>query len=249
MKNPEKELKDYLKRLVHNFIYLKSLLHQINLFIEWRKNNEEGEIKTGAHFYSLVLYSFKRVIVLETYKFLSERDIEDRTLIDWLNKAKIHFSSLKPSRFGRPSPRESLQNIYLKKVEYVALVDAHLNNINEFKDLINNLYSLRDKNFAHSDKQYFDDPNKIDIDFPVSWDELNELFDCIANILREHYSLIFDSDMDMHLRSAYDIDSVLRSSRAFERVWKNKKLNELRLKKFIFKRDDYDPDDIFLPEF
>jgi hypothetical protein len=248
MNNPEKELKDYLKRLVHNFIYLKSLLHQINLFIEWRKNNEEEEVKAGAHFYSLVLYSFKRVIVLETYKLLSEREIEDRTLIDWLNKAKIHFSSLKPSRFGRPSPGEPLQYIPLKKREYVELVDIHLNNVNEFKDLICNLHNLRDKNFAHSDKQYFDNPDKIDLDFPVSWDELNELFDCVTNILREHYSLIFNSDMDMHLHSAYDISTVLRSSRAFERFWKNKKLNELRIKKYVFKREDYNPDDIFLPE-
>lgn len=247
MTNPEEELKDYLKRLVHNFIYLKSLLHQINLFIDWRKNNEEEEVKAGAHFYSLVLYSFKRVIVLESYKILSKR--EERTLIDWLEKAKVYFSSLKPSRYGRPSQREPLQDIYLSKDEYHDLVDTHLSYINAFEELIENLHSLRDKNFAHSDKQYFDDPDKINLDFPVSWNELTELFDCVANILREHHSLIFDSDMDMHLHSAYDINSVLKSSRAFKRVWNNKKLSEIGLNKKVFNKDDYDPDDIFLPEF
>ena len=55
-----------------------------------------------------------------------------------------------------------------------------------------------------------------------------------------------ESDMSMELSSAYDIDSVLKLTRAFDRLWKNKRLNDIGLKKYIFKSDNYDPDDIFL---
>ena len=244
MENPEKQLKEYLERLVYNFIYLRSLYKQISLFLEWLESNGDDGIKHSSHFFSLFFYSAKRTVCLDTYKLVSIR--EKISIFDWLNKAQEHFSSLDPSEYVGWSDERQSERKSLTEEEYHKIIHDHIDELNEHEEIIKNLTSIRDKGFTHTEKKYFKKPELLERDYPIDWNLLENLFSTISKILRKHYSLINNSDMSMELVSGSDIDTILNRSRGFERFWRNKNLNELGLKKFVFLRDDYDEDNIYL---
>lgn len=244
MQNPEKELKEYLSRLVYNFIYLRSLYKQISLYLDWRKSKGGEGIQHSSHFFNLFFYSAKRTLCLDTYKLVSSR--EKRGIYDWLSKAEEHFKSLSPSIYVGWSEERQSERKTLNKEEYQEIIHQQIDELNQHQKVIDNITAMRDKGFAHTESKYFKNPDLLERDYPIDWELLENLFSTISKVLRKHYSLINNSDMSMELVSGSDIDTILHRSRGFERFWRNKNLNELGLKKYVFLRDDYDEDNIYL---
>lgn len=63
---------------------------------------------------------------------------------------------------------------------------AQKQSLESHRAAINNIKARRDKFYAHLDAKYFDDPDAIFIDFPISKKEFTSLFGCIECILQEH---------------------------------------------------------------
>ncbi|MCH8491127.1 MAG: hypothetical protein LAT81_14530 [Oceanicaulis sp.] len=244
MENPKKELQDYLFRLIVNFIYVRSLLKQITLFLDWLKTNGEMGIKGCSHFFSLFFYTSKRTLCLDTYKLISFR--EKRSIYDWLVKAKESHSSLLPSEYVGWSDDLKSDRKVLSKKEYVELIDSQIEELNSHEIIAETLTALRDGGFAHAEKKYFSNPRQLEIDYPLNWIEIEALYTTIEKILRKHHSLILNSDMSMELVTGSDIDTVLKRSRGFDRFWKNKEINKMNLKKYVFLQDEYHEEDIYL---
>lgn len=244
MQNPQKELKPYLKILVHHLIYLNSILDQVNEFYSWFMDNGEKAIDEGGWFYKVSLYSFKRILTIEACKLLLER--EDKSLIDWLNKAHEHAGSLNPSEY---QPKQGYENERRKLgvEEYRNLISKHKESLINNEALILDMKSLRDKGFAHADKEYFENPEKLETDFLITWDDFNFIYSLMSNIVKKHYALLFNADMDMHLTAHGSIKNILIQTRAFQRVWNNKTLIDMSIRIGAFKSDDYNPEDILMP--
>lgn len=243
MQNPNIQLKEYLRSLTKIFIMSNTTLIQVNKLLKWYREKEPEAIDTGLLFYKFSLESFRRILTIETCKLLSKQ--EQKSLIDWLNQANIHASSLEPSCVEKSQDH----NIKLRKLlpeEYRNIINSHSDSIAKHQTIIENLKALRDKGFAHSDTKYFDNDVKLERDYPVTWDDFNSLYNTIGVILREHYGLLFNSDIDMELYGRGDIDNILTQCRAFSRVWNNNKLFKMNMNFDAFKQDNYDPNDIFL---
>jgi len=243
MTDPKTEIQEYLNRLILNFIYVRSLNKQITLFLNWLKTNGDDGIKGCSHFFSLFFYSSKRTLCIDTYKLVSKR--EKRGIFDLLNKAKSSYNSLAPSEYIGWSEELQSERRFLKKKEYIELIDTHVEELNSHETIIETLTNLRDGGFAHSDIKYFRNPKQLEIDYPLNWAEIESLYNTLAKILKKHHSLINHSDMSMELVAGSDIDTILNRSRGFERFWQNKELKRLSIKKYVFLRDDYDENDIF----
>lgn len=240
MVNPESVLKSYLETLVHHLIYLNSILDQVNEFNDWFATDGDKAIHIGGWFYKVSLYSFKRILTIEACKLLLKR--EQRSLIDWLNRASEHANSLNPSYYV-----SRIGYTAMDITEYRNLIEEQKNSISNFEELIQNMKSLRDKGFTHSDKEYFDNPAKLETDFQISWNEFNDIYSLMSSIVKKQYSLLFNSDMNMHLSAHGTIKTVLNHTRAFQRVLENRELHNLGLRLYTFKSDDYDPVNIYLP--
>jgi hypothetical protein len=80
------------------------------------------------------------------------------------------------------------------------------------------LKSLRDKGFAHADKEYFENPDKLETDFLITWDDFNMIFELIGEILHRHHSLLLNVDVNLHLSAPGSIKNILKHTRAFQRV-------------------------------
>ena len=240
MKNPREFLNKYLKNLINNLLYVKSLDEQLKIMQSWDSPRRVEAIRIGSHFFSLVVYSFQRVIFIELHKMLSSG--EKRSIRDFLMKLKQHISSAKPMRYN---PETEGREPYPQD-DYVAHIDGHLEQISRNDDLLKRIKGLRDKVIVHADTIYHDDPLSVLKEYHIDETELDELLELLSEILRFHHCYLFDSDLEIKVHSASDLNSILVNVRAFDRIWHNKHLNNL--KKYVFKLDDYDANVIYMNE-
>ena len=104
-------------------------------------------IRLGHYFFQLATYSISRIVLVEMSMFLSEA--EDRSLLDWLRKAKEHAASMKPTRYNAThSDYEPIQ-----PQEYRATIDDQIAQLEAQKDVIDRIKAHRDKTIAHMDKK------------------------------------------------------------------------------------------------
>ena len=94
MNNPKEKLKEYLDQIFHRFLNLKSLFYELKRINSWYTPEREEAINHGSYFFQLTTYSMTRIYLVELAALLSDK--EDRSLIDWLEKASVHAKGLCP---------------------------------------------------------------------------------------------------------------------------------------------------------
>jgi len=243
MKNPNRQLRDYLDGFKSKLIYLNSILKQVNQIYDWIDEQGVDAVKAGGHFYGTVLFSYKRILTIEACKLLNRN--ENRNLYDWLDKAYTHAKPLEPKVDKKFDSDPEL----LEVKKYRALIEQHQEELEDHTEVIDNLFELRNNGFAHAEKEFFGKENKLEKDFPVSWDELNDLFQTISNIYKKHHSLLFLSGTSLDLVTGLtNVKNVLEHTRAFKRVFDNERLKEEGIKLWYFMEDEYNPHNIYLKD-
>ena len=240
MQNPQKQIKDYLDKLIFRFLHIHSLHRQISQISEWLIPGRIQTVNIGAHFFNLTLYSFGRTVLLELCKLVSEK--EDKSLIDLLVKAKENAKALQPSD-GQKCKDADGTKLSLEPDHYISIIDSHLAQIQKHSDIIQRLKGRRDKDIAHTDRTYFNDPQKLLEHFPLHDIDITSLMDTISEILKEHYSLLLHIDISMEISSLSDVEDVLKYIRAFSRVRKDKRLtHDYKIHVFKYMQDSYHED-------
>jgi len=158
MKNPEKNLKDYLNKLIDLYATTTLYKKQLNIIDQWKTPNRIDTLNKGATFFDLVTKSFTRTFLIELCILVSPK--EKYNIHKWLEKVKIHASSLKPTRANKNN-ESNTKRIQIKKKEYLEIVDEHLTALSAHNETIEKLTSLREKIFTHYDPDYFNDPEKV----------------------------------------------------------------------------------------
>ncbi len=235
MQKPEKQLKEYLKKIIFRFLYIHSLHKQVLLISDWQKPGRIEAIQIGSYFFELTLYSFRRTIILELCKLLSEK--EDKSLLDWLKKAKQNVKALSPSVYTSGVKSDGSRKV-LEPDEYIRLIEEQICVIRRYDCLLNTMKTWRDKDIAHSDRAYFNDPSKLNDLFTVSDLDIRCLLGDVGEILRKHYSLLFHGDINLDVSSSSNVDTVLKYVRAFDRVWHDKRVTrDCKIRVFKYLQD------------
>jgi hypothetical protein len=237
MTDPQTELSTYLENLIFRCLHIDSLNRQVNQILEWETPERIEALDMGSHFFELSLYTFSRTVLLDIYKLVS--DGEDKSLIDWLNKAREHCSKLDVSIFD-PEATSGNRRRKLSNDEYIQIIDSHLDLIKEHSTTIQNLKGRRDKVIAHTDRTFFNDPRKMLDRFPLTDIDIDSLLDSIKKILHDHYSFLFHAHLSMEVSALTDVESILRNARAFRRVWKDKRITrECKIRVADYLQDEY----------
>lgn len=237
MENPEEQLKEYLEKLIFRFLHIHLFHKQILQISEWERPDRIIALQIGSNFFELTLFSFRRTIILELCKLLSEK--EDKSLFDWLKKAEQNEKILKPSVYS-PGIMTNDSRRILKQQEYLEIINSHVSNIHKHDKTIQTLIKRRNKDIAHSDRTFFNDPQKLHSLLPINDLDISSLLDTISEILRKHHSLLFHADITLDVLSVSSIDKVLTYIRAFDRVWHDKRLTRdfgIRVCEYIQDRD------------
>ena len=233
MKDPKAELRTYLCKLTHRFLNIKSLHQELRKIYEWETPDRIKTLERGMHFFQLATYSLSRIVFVELSMFLSDK--EERSLLDWLKKAKEHAASVEPTRYNATnSERERIEC-----EEYCNIIDNQICQLHARKCVINRIKAHRDKAIAHLDKRYFDDPKTLNRDYPLDDGDIDDIMEVVSSILRKHYSCLFETDMCMEILSIYNVDEVLKYVRAFQRARSDRTLIKKGFMPVVYERDNY----------
>ena len=235
MHNPKVELREYLDNLIHRYLNIKSMNQQHKSILEWKTPTRIEALNLGSHFFLLVAYSLERTVLVELLMLLSQG--EERSLLDWLKKAREHAAAMKPTRYNPNYSGGEREPI--KPKEYRALIDDQIAQLDARKNITERIKARRDKAIAHLDKAYFDDPKALYRDYPLSDNDINDLMEVVSSILRKHHSCLFEADIVMEVSSVHTVDTVLQYTRAFMRVRKDCDLIEKGFMPQLYMRDDY----------
>jgi hypothetical protein len=220
MKNPKVQLRQYLKTLIHRFLNTRSVYQELKHIHGWRSPERFEAYNLGAHFFEITEYSLLRVVLIEVSMLLSEN--EERSIIDWLNKAREHARALGPTRYSPNSVGGERQPISEK--QYRTLIDSHKERFDFQKQVIDRIKARRDKAIAHLDSTYFNIPQAIDDDYPLTYSDIDSLIDEMSEVLRKHYSCLFKADLRMEIVSTRNVNLVLNYARAFQWARKDRVL-------------------------
>jgi hypothetical protein len=220
MKNPKIQLRAYLNILFHRFLNTKSLYQELMRIYEWKAPNRFAAYSLGAYSFELAEYSLLRIVLVEMAALLSEN--EDRSLVDWLKKAREHAACLEPRCYNPGYSGGGRQPV--KVEEYRTMIDGHKNRLDVEQEVIDRIKARRNKTIAHFDSAYFSNPKAVDKRYPLTYSDIKRLMDVVSEILRKHYSYLFNTDPRMEILSVENIDKVLNYARAFQRVRKDRTL-------------------------
>jgi len=223
MNNPNEYIKEYLNKLILRFVYVRSIYQELtNVTASATGEKSDAVKKIGLNFYNLALYSFRRIIIIELCKLLHDRD--KKSLLDCLRKIKCHAKAMDASVY-QPDPGVRGERRSLNEEELIKITDNQLKKINEHQAVIDKLLARRDKEIAHIDPSFFNNPEKINEFYPLNDLDLDPLFKTTSEILRKQYSLLFHADMKMELYipKHMGVDAILQHVYAAMNIWKDRK--------------------------
>jgi hypothetical protein len=230
MSNSKDELSEYLNLLIGRFYYIKNLDNQLKFLRDWESPKRADAIEVGSHLFGLLSYSFQRTILIELCILLSKR--EEKSLFDFLLKSEENANSI-----IQQIDIQLRGNSNISVSQYKSVIQQHKKQLEEKSDLIKRIESRRDKNLAHADAKFFNNPNDIYQRYPIDINEIDELMEIISTILKAHYIYLFDMDMDMDFRTSNGIEAVLIYIRAYKRIWEDNRLKHINMS--IYSEDDY----------
>lgn len=236
MKNPKTQLREYLDVLIHRFLNTKSLYQELKRIYGWKTPKRFQAYNLGAYFFELAEYSLLRIVLVEMSMLLSKN--EERSLIDWLKKAREHAASLGPTCYN-PSYSGG-ERRPIKEKEYRALIDRHTNRLDAQQKVIDRIKARRNKAIAHFDSAYFNNLNALDKRYPLTYSDIDRLMDLVGEILRKHHSCLFKADPRMEILSTRNVDLVLNYARAFQRARKDRALIKNGFKPVAYMQDEYE---------
>lgn len=235
MTNPKKEIREYLSNLIKQLLYINGLDEQLKIIKDWESENKFEALNIGGYFFRLVAYSFNRTILIELCKLFSDKK-KQKSIVDFLKKAREHTSSIEASKFNPASQKREI----LKPEVYHSYIDEQEKLITSKNKIIINLKTHRDKALAHSDSAYFSDPEKLYKNFPLDTEEIDELMKVATEILRYQHVYLLESDLEIKVYSVRSIDAVLQYVRAYKRILDDKEINGAEFLRY--KWDDYKKD-------
>lgn len=214
-------MRAYLKQLLMRYFHIGSMQRQLSDLERWRTGEKRKALERGASFFNWATYALSRTTLVELSALLSPE--ADRSLIDWLGKAKMHANAIKPTRYNANCADERER---ISKDDYGKIIEGHLDRLKNQQDIIDLVKAHRDKAIAHFDKSYFDSPEQVHQDYPLSKKDVRGLLDSIREVIKEHYGYLFESDMDMEVHTAHTVDAVLEYTLGFIRAQEDPKLLE-----------------------
>ena len=206
MKNPYAELREYFDKLFYRYLYITSLHQELKTIYGWNTSARiEALNEIGGDFFSLVVYNFQRTVLLELSMFLSRN--EKRSLFDWLEKAKEHAASVKPTRYKTTDDKYEL----IETETYRTIIDDQIAQLQAREDIIDRIKAHRDKGIAHLDRKFFDrDSTLLDEEYPLNDDDIDELIEIVGCILQKHYYCLFKTSTTTKVGTLRNVDRLLR---------------------------------------
>jgi hypothetical protein len=177
----KKKLEDYLDKIYTEFTDLNILLETMKYLRNINRLEQHEVINQTSPFFNYVYILILQDIVLRLDRLYEKTTIQNnnlqcgknntRSLYWYLEQMKIHSSSFqKPQKFSTQEINEQIEEI------------------DSMNDKLQVIGAWRDKWFAHRQKEYFDNPDKMSKDYPLLMQDIEDLIGFAKNLINEHHS-------------------------------------------------------------
>ena len=207
MVNPKEQLEEYLDKIVVTVWELNSNLSVIRSLRDLNDPEKRDAYNVLSEFFSFVHRSALTHLVLTIDRLyeepkqisrlcehcrnvVSEISYGERSLIWYLTQLKTHSKN-----FSEPKKISEEVEEQIKWIE------------NESKS-IKKIGLYRDKWFAHRDKKYFDNPQKIWAENPLLFEDLENLVNLSNKIVSRSFQRFRDSDISWYSEHLVGLDRV-----------------------------------------
>ncbi|MBU0529667.1 hypothetical protein KKF86_07935 [bacterium] len=227
MKNPTIPAKEYLGKLINNFVFLKVTIKELKILNQYGKTKEEIDTLNISHtFFKRVIDAFWLYIIVELNKLLSGK--EEITLYKWLKHVQNDIPSLNLTEevYGLEGYPKIVN---MDPQKYLDNIEKHIKVLVGLKKEIKKIKNLRDK-LTHSDPDYFSNPEKVFEKYPIDLSKIIEIEKKIEDIFAYHHIIIKKSSLDFEIKTHGHVDNILRCAEAFLKFRKDPKVIEAGIK-------------------
>ena len=213
MTNPKIELREYIRKLIDRFVFILDMDDELKNMQTW-ENRPDGHnaLDEGFSFFNIVQRSFNQTLLIELCKFIS--DDEEKCLLDFLEKAKIHCKAVQPTKLET----ERMKREIITPMEYYKIIEKNITVLDSYSSVRNNLKARRDKALAHTDAAIFNNPEKHYEAYPLMAKEIDRLLKTIEEILKEHALYLLNAAYDLKLHTEFGVNRVLEFMRGYYRI-------------------------------
>jgi len=186
----DKHFNKYRKHLSDEVIKLSGFISVFRTLHE-RRNDRLDAMNMAPAFFRSVLNSLYSSIVLWSYKLYDENS--ERGFCNLLNFVEGNLGMFSKTSFKERSGTDENHFLFRNnswKPLTIDEIESHRQMIRS-NHAIANIKIQRDKFHAHFDSKYFFDRDKLDIDAPVTWNDLDSIKDLSKKLL-SRYSKAFD---------------------------------------------------------
>jgi hypothetical protein len=204
----EQELNIELKNLKDIYINVR-ILHDDCKYLSNPKTEQENEIKRGYIIFQSIIFSMWRLTIIELCKLFGKPN-DDYQIESFLKNILEDFEILD----------------YKDKIEKDRIVDW-LNTISnnvDLKNLIKKIQTLRDKYFAHSDRNRV----KSIHEFTLTKIEFDQLFSFIENILKYFESNIYGRSISFDISNVGNASNILNDLVDYKKLKWEKHRNAIK---------------------
>ncbi|AKG05305.1 hypothetical protein AAV35_011295 [Salimicrobium jeotgali] len=175
----------------------------LHIHIRKRRNDRLEILNKAPAFFGLVQESLLHSTIVGLSKLFEQRNKNGKTIYKFLNFLEVNHSKI----FSENAHfYDSFHNIVYISSD---LIESHKAQLKEQNPVLDNLFIWRDKSFAHSDKKYFEDPESLGEDHPITFKQLRELFELATGILNSYESAYNNSYHSTQATNTTDIDTIL----------------------------------------
>lgn len=196
--NFDKEVENYWKEL----LYCKAIftIYKSMLFNEkWNKLYDISQAYFTTVKYSLFITLI--ISIYRIYKSTNQQNTDD--IFKFIEKAEKNY-------------KNNIENI----------VEDFKNKLTLKSDLLNNIFKWRNKHIAHLDTAFFMDSKKLEIEYPIKIDDLEELINITLEYISKIFYAITNKSLSPEHFNVNDFENLLNYDYYFAKEQKLKKLLE-----------------------
>ena len=170
MQNPEEELKKYRRQIFQDLAVLLNFRFQLLTELTDNKNRVLWEALSGV--FSVIYQSLFENLIITLSWLYSESKEDRRSLIWYLKQVKSHTQIFSDSE-----------------------IEKQLEKIDQKKDIVAKLKTVRDKWIAHRDPIAFNNPNEFLNVNKIELQDFEILIKLAEGIIQEHYNKFEDTQV------------------------------------------------------
>ena len=200
----KKELDDWLE-FIRQTLFDVNIAYSNMIRISTPKNTYENIVVQDGFFHHM--YSLSRfTIIIQLSKLFAASDNQKRNINKLLNRLKSEkYDNSFNALLSKNKDDSDAKYLFKSRDEIISVVESIQEDIKNSKDQINNLITLRDKYYAHSDPKAISDLPKI------SNKELKGLIDLAINIYEKIWGKLMNITYLFDSNGSWTIDHLIES--------------------------------------